>query len=117
MSKHYYKDTGDEEFPQKESKGLYPDYVRLAREFWDTAKVGQSILIKGNDQGQHVIDVLNQCDKEENMIDDGKGLRRKRQRPKNAIGGYLAQKLFRWSSEVRPVDGKGLKHYTIWRIQ
>jgi len=93
------------------------NYRQLAKEFWNNSVVGQSIIIQGQEQGIDFLATLEECDKEENMLDDGKGLRRKRQRPKNAIGGYLAQKLFRWQMEIRPVNGNGIKHYTVWRLQ
>jgi hypothetical protein len=89
------------------------NYIQIARDFWYQATIGQSLLIKGQAAGEIVLRTLEECDKEENMIDDGKGLRRKRQKPSKSIGGYISQRCFRWSSDVRD----GIKHYTIWRIQ
>lgn len=88
--------------------------------FWQEAKIGQSITIIGEGEGYNAIKILENCDIEDNWIKDGKNLRRKRQRPKNAIGGWNAQKQFRYSVELRPDKaggGKAIKHYTIWRTQ
>jgi hypothetical protein len=95
------------------------NYRQLAREFWETATIGQSILIKGQAAGEDALSELAKCDLAENMVDDGKGLRRRRSRPKNCIGGYDAQKQFRYQVETRPdpATGNGIKHYTIWRTQ
>jgi hypothetical protein len=96
------------------------NYRQLARDFWEQATIGQSVLIKGQAAGEDVLSELAKCDLAENLVDDGKGLRRRRERPKNCIGGYNAQKQFRYQVDLRPDEGgggKAIKHYTIWRVQ
>ena len=62
-----------------------------------------------------VIDEIMRRDFEDNCHrskTDGRARRKQRMMP-NQIGGYLAQKAFRWQK----VMNDGLPVYTIWRIQ
>lgn len=96
-----------------------------ARKIWDGFVIGQSGAIWGTvievnpdtgrnilvEKGKAVVDQLREFDRMENTIDCGK--RRKKQTLPDSIGGYVAQKIFRFKREIVNEDIK----WTIWRRQ
>lgn len=86
--------------------------------------VNQSVAILGyvrddenmtvEEKGKLVIQELEKLDIEHNFQAHKDGaLRRKRSRMANSIGGFIAQKIFKY--ERREVDN--FPRYTIWRLQ
>lgn len=67
---------------------------------------------KWKPKGEIVCDLLWSYDRLHNVKTNSKDSRIKR-KPSNSIGGYLADKIFRWKIDVLEDDVK----YTIWRIQ
>lgn len=66
-------------------------------------------------KGKVVCDELRQLDRIDNYE---RGNRRKRLILPNTIGGYVAQKIFKYHHEMITMeDGKENVKYTIWRIQ
>lgn len=62
-------------------------------------------------RGEMVLEELERLDMEENTYkSDGKPIRRKRVKPDNSIGDFVAQKMFIWKA----VD---THKFTIWRRQ
>lgn len=98
-------------------------WLDYAREIFYDFKVGQSTTIKGFERvgeeqelvpiGKLVVDELERLDLLENTRDEGGRIRRKRYKPPNTVGGYVAQKIFRYKQETR--NSKMI--YQIWRLQ
>lgn len=66
------------------------------------------------EKGKLVCDRLSELDVERNYHKENSGrYRRKRVKLANCIGGFVAQKIFRWDRRIADSDVK----YTIWRIQ
>lgn len=100
------------------------DWYQLALSIFHDWEINQSVTIKGFVQtgedepvpaGQLICEYLEKFDKEANTFapSGDKKIRRKRYKPPNTIGGYVAHKMFKWKQEIR--DHKMV--YTIWRIQ
>ena len=94
------------------------NWLQIAYGIFYDFEVNQSITVKGFDNevpvGQKICEELERLDLKENYFipPDGRP-RRKRYKPDNTIGGFVAQKMFKWKREIR--DKKMV--YTIWRIQ
>jgi hypothetical protein len=98
------------------------DAEEMAYTIFYSMKVMQSCKITGIEldkgrwkpKGEIVCDLLWQYDRTLNTKSRGatEGPRIKR-KPPNSIGGYLADKIFRWKIDILENDVK----YTIWRIQ
>lgn len=93
-------------------------YGEMSNKIFYQFEVGQNCTIKGFvydgemafPKGELVIKCLEELDLHENV---GTGNRRKRVKPPQSIGGFVAQKIFRWDKTTR--DGKPI--YSIWRMQ
>lgn len=91
----------------------------IAQSIWYDMVVNQSCAIlgvviidkRGHALGKLVCDELEKLDRIENYEKDG--VRRKRTKPVNTIGGYLAQKIFKYKTQQ--IDNE--IRYTIWRLQ
>ncbi len=102
-----------------ESDGYYDMAIKIYRDF----EVGQSCTISGfvivgneaEPKGEVVIRELEKMDIKDNVHipKDGRKRRRKRVKPPNSIGDYVAQKMWVWEKVIR--DGK-IK-FIIWRKQ
>jgi hypothetical protein len=84
--------------------------------------LNQSCLVKGfvvgsddlEEKGKLVLDELRRLDELENHIPNRSGkMRRRRNVLQNSIGGYVAQKIFRYKKETINSEVR----YTIWRVQ
>lgn len=65
-------------------------------------------------RGEVILKILDNLDKSSNMQTGGdKRPRRKRVKPPNTIGGYVAQKIWKYKHEI--IDSE--PRTTIWRIQ
>lgn len=98
--------------------------VEIAEYIFMKFEVGQSTAIRGftckvgSDEkmpkGELVLEFLKEHDRRFNVTHkDGKKPRRKRVMLPNTIGGYVAQKIFKW--EQRIMDNMII--ISIWRIQ
>lgn len=97
------------------------DYMTMAEKIYKDFEVNQSCTVKGfivdekRDEvipkGKLVLDHIKLLDTDEHV---GKsGLRRKRVKPVNSIGDYVAGKIFKWEERIK--DRKII--YLIWRMQ
>lgn len=97
---------------------LTDGYEETAFKIYNNFVVNQNCTIRGMclvdgdpiPKGEMVIRKLDEYDKRDNI---GSGNRRKRVKPENSIGDYIAQKMFTW--EMRIQDKKPV--YMIWRRQ
>lgn len=95
------------------------DHWDIAKIIFDDFNVSQSVTIKGFlvygedvvPKGEQVLNNLREMDKFTNL--DKKTGRRKRVILPNTIGGWVAQKCFKWKQEIR---NKQIV-IMIWRIQ
>lgn len=96
-------------------------HLEMARKIFDGFEVGQQCTVEGfvRDEenkkvwikAEMVLDELRQIDTKENVVVSTTGKRaRKRKVMGDSIGGYLAQKIFRF----KKVAGD---KYSIWRFQ
>lgn len=102
---------------------LDDNYKVIGEKIFKYFALGQSctlkgVIIIGNDvisKGDAVIKEIEEWDKYKNTYpaQNGKQPRRKRVKPENSIGDYVAQKMFRYSKVTR--DGKPV--VIIWRMQ
>lgn len=86
-------------------------------------EINQSCLIKGFvmdgeqlfPKGDVVLEMLERIDSKQNMMENGQasGMRRKRKKLPDSIGGYVAHKIFRFKKET--IDRE--YRVTIWRVQ
>lgn len=95
------------------------DYLTMAEKIYYHFEVNQSCTIKGFviDENQEPIPkgkmVLDQIDKLDRAENYGTNSRRKRVKPQNSIGDFVAGKIFKW--EERTQDHKII--FLIWRLQ
>lgn len=104
------------------------DVAVMAHKIYNDFKVGQSCTIKGFvfypgdyteetpiPKGLAVKEQLDFLDREENVYVPPNDLRprRRRVKPPNTIGDFVAQKMFRWEESTRD----GVIVYMIWRMQ
>lgn len=97
------------------------DYLTMAQKIYDTFDVNHSCTIKGLvvdrdtqevfPKGELVLEQINKLDIAENY--DKRGKRRKRVKPKDSIGDFVAGKIFKYEKRIK--DKKII--YLIWRIQ
>lgn len=95
----------------------------IAREIFYNFEINQSATISGFvtnvdtmeifTRGEKIIENLERLDVTENFRNEGKRMRRKQVKLPNTVGGFVAQKAFKWSSEKRG----NTVIYRIWRIQ
>jgi hypothetical protein len=93
----------------------------IARKIFYKFDTGQSCMVKGFvtdreeliPKGDIVLDILRKIDSKENMWKEGNRKRRKRKVLSDSIGGYVAQKIFRFKKETVDREYK----VTIWRVQ
>lgn len=94
----------------------------IARMIYEEFKVDQSTCVDGfetkvggrvESRGECVLKCLEQLDERDNTYENGDKRRRKRVKPMNTIGGYVAHKIFKWAKVITDEGPK----YTIWRIQ
>lgn len=101
---------------------LNQNWMMIAKDIYDKFEVFQNITIGGAQLidgeyypiGKLVCGEIERLDRVDNTYGakDGR-VRRKRYLPENCIGGFVAQKMFKYKEEVR--NGKLI--YTIWRMQ
>lgn len=106
----------EHESPEEIAKKIYDNFEVFAScsilGYWD---IGNT---KMHPKGDLVCDELKRLDRVDNTKPvRGKGdkLVRTRRKPSNSIGGYLAQKIFRYE-KTEMAENPYIK-YTIWRIQ
>lgn len=97
--------------------------AEIAREIFYEFEINQSCTIggfvtnPGNEEvkirGEVVLECLRQLDVIENFGIEGKKTRRKRVQLKDTIGGFVAQRIFKYKNEKRGDE----IIYKIWRIQ
>lgn len=95
------------------------DAYDIAKDIYNNYKLHQSCSVVGIGEdiipmGEKVLDGLRRLDTLENTyVGSDKRNRRKRVILPNTVGGYVAQKIFKWKQEIR--NKKMI--YTIWRVQ
>jgi len=102
------------------------NYHEVARKMFYEYQVGQSCTVAGicetkegeiMPKGEAACNELRKLDRIENFVSNkgarGGGMRRRRDRPDNQIGDYIANKAFRYSHRG---SGAQIK-YMIWRVQ
>jgi hypothetical protein len=97
------------------------DYITMAQKIYETFDVHHSCTIKGLvldrdkevyiPKGELVLEQINRLDIAENY--DKFGRRRRRVKPVNSIGDYVAGKIFKYEQRIK--DKKVI--YLIWRVQ
>ena len=97
--------------------------AEIAKEIFYTFEVNQSVTISGFIEDEHdmtvitkgeqVLKCLKDLDTAENYGYEGRKMRRKRVMLENTIGGFVAQKIFKYKNEKR---GNNIA-YIIWRLQ
>lgn len=96
------------------------DYLTMAEKIYYHFEVNQSCTIKGFiidegepiPKGKMVLEQINNLDRFENY-DKSYRPRRKRVKPPNSIGDFVAGKIFKWEERIH--DRKII--YLIWRMQ
>ena len=94
---------------------------QIAKKIFNNFEVMQSCTITGYVisggesfiKGELVINELYSLDKLHNLRQQGNKMARKRKRLKDSIGGYVADKIFRYK---KTIDGSNVR-YNIWRYQ
>lgn len=94
------------------------DYMTMADKIYNSFEVNQSCTVRGfivdrNDvipKGRLVLDHIDKMDKFDHL---DKQSRRKRVKPPNSIGDFVAGKIFKWEERIQ--DRKII--YLIWRMQ
>lgn len=95
---------------------------QIALAIFDDFELNQSCTIKGFEKGpngrleirgENIIKLLEDMDARSNMCKNGNRIRRKRVKPPNTVGGYVAQKIFKYHHDI--IDSE--PRTTIWRIQ
>jgi len=97
------------------------DYLTMAKKIYESFDLHHSCTIKGLvldrdkqefiPKGELVLEHINRFDIAENF--DKRGRRRKRVKPANSIGDFVAGKIFKYEKRIK--DKKII--YLIWRIQ
>ncbi len=97
-------------------------YVEMAQKIFMYFELNQSCAIRGfivegdcsTPRGDMVLDVLERLDSSQNTYKEpGRKNRRKRKVLPESIGGWVAQKIFRYKKETTEGEYK----VTIWRVQ
>ena len=94
------------------------DYMTMADKIYNSFEVNQSCTVKGFildegepiPKGKMVLDHINLLDRSEHY---DKHSRRKRVKPPNSIGDFVAGKIFKYEERIQ--DRKII--YLIWRMQ
>lgn len=93
----------------------------IAYKIYQSFEIFQSCKVTGFIQdgrrmeakGELVLKEIDRLDRLDNVRKMGEKMTRKRKKPPNTVGGYVAHKIFQWEKNI--VDNE--VRYTIWRIQ